>query len=134
MRFLVLTTALSVEVCNGEEPELKLRVECKADLGTKVWEKTNGTLSHFEVGGINLARYKQKQVAEQTKVSPKAEPFELYEDFDIADQITGNESWDDLTAYRRLLERPSLSFYVDKAVDREEQREQHYISTEPKLC
>jgi hypothetical protein len=81
---------------------------------TKVWEKTHHTLSHFEVGGVNLARYKQKQEAEQTKVSPKAEPFELYADFDIADQITGDESWDDLIAYRRLLERPSLSFYVDK--------------------
>ena len=129
MRVLVLVTALSMGVCNGEEPD-----EGNTDDSTKVWEKTDRTLSHFEVGGINLARYKQKQVAEQTKVSPKAEPFELYEDFDIADQITGNESWDDLTAYRRLLERPSLSFYVDKAVDREEQREQHYISTEPKLC
>jgi hypothetical protein len=114
MRFLVLTTALSAGVCNGEEPELKLRVECNADVGTKVWEKTNRTFSHFEVGGVNLALYKQKQEAEQTKVNPKAEPFELYADFDIADQITGDESWDDLTDYRRLLQRPSLSFYVDK--------------------
>jgi hypothetical protein len=114
MRSLLLTTALSVGLCNGEEPELQLRVECNADVGTKVWEKTDRTLSHFEVGGVNLALYKQEQEVEQTKASPEAEPFELYEDFDIADQITGDENWADLIAYRRLLERPSLSFYVDK--------------------
>jgi hypothetical protein len=114
MRFLVLTTALSVGVCNGEEPDLRLRVEDNADVGTKVWEKTHHTLSNFEVGGVNLGLYKQEQEAEQTKASPEAEPFKLYEDFNIADQITGDESWRDLIAYRRLLERPSLSFYIDK--------------------
>ena len=64
MRSLLLTTALSVGLCNGEEPELQLRVECNADVGTKVWEKTDRTLSHFEVGGVNLALYKQEQEVE----------------------------------------------------------------------
>jgi hypothetical protein len=112
MGFLVITTAFSVGVCNGEEPEMKLGVECKADESKKVWEKSEFTLSHFEVGGVNLALYKQE--AEQIKVSPESDPFELYEDFNIADQITGEENWADLITYRRLLERPSLSFYVDK--------------------
>jgi hypothetical protein len=111
---LLVVTALSVAMCNGEEPELQMRAECNADESTKLWEKTEHTFSRFEVGGVNLALYKQGKQAEQTKASPEAEPFELYDDFNIADQITGDESWDDLTAYRRVLERPSLSFYIDK--------------------
>jgi hypothetical protein len=111
----LVVTALSVAMCNGMEPELNLRAECNADESTKLWEITEHTLSRFEVGGVNLALYKQENEVWQTKVSPEAsEPFDLYEDFNIADQITGDESWNELTTYRKLLERPSLSFYVDK--------------------
>jgi hypothetical protein len=118
MAFLVIVSAFSVGMCNGEEPEMKLAVECKADESKKVWKKSEFTLSHFEVGGVNLALYKQEQEAQQIKVSPESDPFELYEDFNIADQITGEESWADLMTYRRLLERPSLSFYVDKVAQK----------------
>jgi hypothetical protein len=97
----LVVTASSVGMCNGEEPELKMRAECNADGGasTKLWEITEHTLSRFEVGGVNLALYKQENEAWQTKVSsPEAssEPFDLYEDFNIADQITGDEDWYDL--------------------------------------
>ena len=75
---------------------------------TKEWEKTPHTLAAFHVAGVNLAQYKYP-VEDWEK-----EPFQLFEDFDISDQITGNEGWNDLIEYRRSLERPSLSFYVDK--------------------
>jgi hypothetical protein len=117
MWFLGLVATLSVVgISNGEETELQLRADCNApDESTKLWKKTYWTLSHFEVGGVNLALYKQeKEAEEQTKVSLEAEPFDLYEDFNIADQITGDEGWNDLIGYKQLLQRPSLSFYDDK--------------------
>jgi len=81
----------------------------KVDESTKEWEMTPHTLSEFRVAGVNLAEYKHPLGDDLVK-----ESFELFEDFDISDQITGDEGWDDLLEYRRNLKRPSLSFYVDK--------------------
>ena len=97
----------------------------------KEWERTKFTLDDFVVGGINLAEYK---MGEEGKFDPKrvkledrnknqdpgvgALPFELYEDFDMADLVTGDEGWWDLVGYRREMERPSLSFYVDKVAQK----------------
>jgi len=60
----------------------------------------------FVVGGVNLAEY-----------SMTHPPFFLYEDFDIGSYITDGPSrwgWKELLRIRRNLERPSLSWYVDK--------------------
>jgi len=90
--------------------------QCAAGEPTGVWPRSRQTLSHFEVAGVNLALWFggdacRREPAEGARGS---EPFELFEDFDIADLIKGNETWWDLVAYRRMLQRPSLSFYVDK--------------------
>lgn len=60
-------------------------------------------LSDFVVAGTNLASY-----------SVRHPPFLLYEDFDIGMMVRGDEMWKEMVAYRRRLERPSLSWYVDK--------------------
>lgn len=61
-------------------------------------------LDDFVVGGVNLAQFHVEHP-----------PFPLYEDFDIgfylSDEIYG---WKELLAIRKQLERPSLSWYVDK--------------------
>jgi len=62
-------------------------------------------LDEFIVAGKNIAEYGQP---------PKPKVFELYEDFDISSMIQGDEGWKDLLYIRRSLERPSLSWYVDK--------------------
>jgi hypothetical protein len=61
-------------------------------------------LDEFTVGGKNIAEYSV----------PRPEAFELYEDFDISSYIKGNESWKELLFIRRSLQRPTLSWYVDK--------------------
>jgi hypothetical protein len=48
------------------------------------------------------------------KTDKDAAPFELFEDFDISDLVTGNENWEEMITHRQRLERPSLSFYTDK--------------------
>jgi hypothetical protein len=60
-------------------------------------------LSDFVVAGSNLAGY--------NVVHP---PFELFEDFDIGSMVRGGEMWMEMVGYRKGLERPSLSWYVDK--------------------
>jgi hypothetical protein len=62
----------------------------------------------FVVGGVNLAQYEAAHP-----------PFLLYEDFDIGSYLLDgtNENrwgWKDLLKIRNELERPSLSWYVDK--------------------
>jgi hypothetical protein len=62
----------------------------------------------FVVGGVNLAQYEAEHP-----------PFLLYEDFDIGSYLLDgtNENrwgWKDLLKIRNELERPSLSWYVDK--------------------
>ncbi len=62
----------------------------------------------FVVGGVNLAEYRVTHP-----------PFLLYDDFDIGTYILnrGDENplgWKDLLKIRRGLQRPSLSWYVDK--------------------
>jgi len=86
----------------------------------KKWERSSFTLDNFTVAGVNLGNYEMdgNGGAMKRANSHGASPFELYEDFDIADQITGNEGWWDLVAYRRNLKRPSLSFYIDKIAQR----------------
>jgi hypothetical protein len=74
------------------------------------------TQTDYEVAGVNLGTYKMTG-DEQDDVKPSninEPPFELYEDFDISDMILGHEGWKEILAYRNKLERPSLSFYVDK--------------------
>ncbi|KAG7354485.1 hypothetical protein IV203_003841 [Nitzschia inconspicua] len=60
-------------------------------------------LQDFVVAGSNLASY--------GVLHPK---FQLFEDFNIGMFLKGNESWKELLHIRRTLQRPSLSWYVDK--------------------
>jgi len=60
----------------------------------------------FVVGGVNLAEYEM--------LHP---PFLLYEDFDISSHVVDGPTqmnWKELLKIRNGLERPSLSWYVDK--------------------
>lgn len=72
------------------------------DIPTAKWVRSKYTHDDFTIAGVNLAEH---------KIEP---PFELYDDFDISWLVTGNEGWNDLLEYRNKLQRPSLSFYVDK--------------------
>ncbi|KAL7576877.1 hypothetical protein ACA910_006643 [Epithemia clementina (nom. ined.)] len=67
----------------------------------------------FRVAGINIAddTREPRNLMDFDRDEP---PFELYKDFDISEYIEGDENWKQLLAYRNNLERPSLSFYVDK--------------------
>jgi hypothetical protein len=60
-------------------------------------------LSDYVVAGVNLASY--------NVLHPK---YMLFEDFNIGPFLRGNESWKELVGIRQSLERPSLSWYVDK--------------------
>jgi hypothetical protein len=64
------------------------------------------------VAGRNLAEYGFAETSSAEK--NESEPFDLFEDFNIGDMIKGNETWEELLAYRQTLKRPSLSFYIDK--------------------
>jgi hypothetical protein len=75
---------------------------------------TPWTTQNYEVAGVNLGSYNLVGVEEVKEPKEGAEPFELFEDFDISDMIVGNENWKDMIEYRRQLDRPSVSFYVDK--------------------
>jgi len=61
---------------------------------------TPWTLRDYEVGGVNIGSYNLEGVEEE-KEPEKAEPYELFEDFDIGDMIIGNENWKDMIEYRR---------------------------------
>ncbi|OEU15932.1 hypothetical protein FRACYDRAFT_240627 [Fragilariopsis cylindrus CCMP1102] len=67
-------------------------------------------LDDFVVGGVNLAKYEMDHP-----------PFRLYNDFDIQsyimdadDGLTSRLRWKELISIRNKLQRPSLSWYVDK--------------------
>lgn len=83
--------------------------------GDIVWPSTMHTIPNFEVAGVNLGEYGLDEAFDPDKADPiNAEPFQLFEDFDIGHLIKGSESWDDLITYRNSMQSPSLSFYVDK--------------------
>lgn len=90
------------------------------EIPTKQWNRTKFTRDDFVVAGVNIGQYGMDGKGGLMKRTNAhgAAPFELYEDFDIADQITGNEGWWDLVKYRKELKRPSLSFYIDKVAQR----------------
>jgi len=81
----------------------------------RVREPNDFTLSEFWVGGVNVATYRFDQ-PDQVKPTPPedAEPYELFENFDISDKITGEEAWWDLLKHRNVLKSPIGSFYYDK--------------------
>ena len=85
---------------------------------SKTWRKTQFTLTEFPSMGVNLATYGMPPSETDDIGGANEEEFELYDNFDIADQITGNENWWDLVAYRRELAAPGLNFYVDKVAQR----------------
>lgn len=120
--FLLAIALSHFEGCRGEET---LQTSCAAEdarpnnatVDNKVWEINSKTIFDFEVSGVNLGRYTgvvDEKSVNNNKEQPPLALFELYEDFNIQDQITGNEAWKDLVEYRRILQRPSLSFYTDK--------------------
>lgn len=140
---LIMTTtmqhdveAVAIDTAQEEEEscsQQELLSQLQKNKRTKVkrWRSTRQTLTEFYVAGVNLALFnnKNEQGTMHTKKeraeekpslaggkSDDAEPiiFDLYQDFDIAHLITGNEAFMDLVEHRKLLERPSLSFYVDK--------------------
>lgn len=77
--------------------------------------KSQQTYSEFTVAGRNLAEYGFVEQSDHSSGKNESEgAFDLLEDFDISDQIKGNESLMELLAYRHTLKRQSLSFYVDK--------------------
>jgi len=102
---IVVTPELSVE---------PIAQDSCTNESTMRWDKpkTSQTYSEFIVAGRNLADYGFVEV--DSSVKNESEPFDLYEDFDIGDQIKGDETFNELLAYRQALKRPSLSFYVDK--------------------
>lgn len=81
----------------------------------RVRETNEFTLSEWWVGGVNVATYRFDQPDQIKPMPPEgAEPYELYENFDISDRITGEEAWWDLLKYRNVLKSPIGSFYYDK--------------------
>lgn len=84
---------------------------------SRYWPKTIHTLSDFTVMDTNLATYKIPP-SEADDIGENDEPFEIYDNFNIADKITGNENWWTLVEYRRKLNRPGLNFYVDKVAQK----------------
>ena len=105
-------------VPNTEVPdEFQTTGRLSAPKMSKVWMKTQFTLSEFPSMGVNLATYKMPP-SETDDIGENEEDFELYDNFNIADKITGNENWWDLVAYRRELATPGLNFYVDKVAQR----------------
>lgn len=80
-------------------------------------------VSDFVVGGVNLAQY-----------GANHPPFLLYSDFDIGSYVINGPQamdWKDLLEIRNGLERPSLSWYVDKvARKRWIKQEQEYVQPE----
>jgi len=79
--------------------------------------ETKHTTKHFSVAGVNLGPYRMnKDGGGKDKEDPSNEPpFELFEDFDISDKVTGNEAWWDMIAIRIGLDnRAALPFYNDK--------------------
>ena len=79
---------------------------------TRTWPHTNFTVTEFVVAGYNLADYVGPSTVQ--KMDEDAALFELFENFDISDLVTGNENWDEMITHRQRLERPSLCFYIDK--------------------
>ena len=74
---------------------------------------TEWTILDYEVAGVNLGTY--NLIGEdEMGATTSAEPYELFVDFDIGHLIKGDEGWKDMIEYRRSLDRPSISFYVDK--------------------
>jgi hypothetical protein len=93
-------------VCDAERADANVSI-ATCGIGNdapseKEWIRSKYTQDSFNIAGVNLAQYKT------------VPPFELYEDFDIGPLVTGNEGWYDLLEYRNKLQRPSLSFYIDK--------------------
>ncbi|CAB9521537.1 expressed unknown protein [Seminavis robusta] len=73
------------------------------------------SFSKFPVAGVDLAQTNDGSLKGKQRKTP---PFQLYGSFDLGQMIVGNETWDDLVRYRRDLQRPALSFYVDKVARR----------------
>lgn len=88
------------------------------------WTKTSFTQTDFEVMGVNLGQYRLKlededpedelEVEELPKSRQNSEPFELYEDFNICDVVTGDETWWQLIKLTGSPKFSSLIFYEDK--------------------
>jgi hypothetical protein len=75
---------------------------------------TEWTLLDYEVAGVNLGTYNLIGEEEEEADATSTEPYQLFQDFDMSHLISGDEGWKDIIEYRRTLDRPSLSFYVDK--------------------
>ncbi|KAL7576878.1 hypothetical protein ACA910_006644 [Epithemia clementina (nom. ined.)] len=97
-----------------EDEEEDKEEDEEEDDGDKVVDaEYSATFREFVVAGINLAD-DNSDTLNLAVVDNEQPRFELYKDFDISEYIKGQENWEELLAYRNKLERPSLSFYVDK--------------------
>lgn len=103
--------ALAVDVEVGAGGEVMAQQQEQKN-ETRAWPHTAFTMNEFVVAGYNLADYAGPNTVQ--KMDEDAAPFELYENFDISDLVTGNENWDEMITYRQRLERPNLRFYIDK--------------------
>jgi hypothetical protein len=72
-------------------------------------------LSDFVIAGTNLASY---NVLHPT--------YQLFEDFNIGMFLRGDESWKELLHIRRTVQRPSLTWYVDKVARKRWLQQQGY--------
>jgi len=101
------------------------------------WVVQRTTIDEFVVNGVNLAQYRNTATkANNNRMNttantgleqkPKTKPFLLYEDFDIHHLIKGHENWQELLTYRKNIQKPSLSFYVDKVARKRWLPEQGY--------
>ncbi|CAB9523285.1 expressed unknown protein [Seminavis robusta] len=88
------------------------------------FQKNRFTLDDFVVNGVNLARYGFESEDEQEDTNQKkaiihlTSKYNLFDNFDIGDQIQGDEGWWDLVHYHRDLRHKSLIFYMDKVAQK----------------
>ncbi len=88
---------------------------------TPTFNRSKYTFDSFVVaGGIDLAGFGlDDEVKRTNEYFENIAYFELFEDFDLSQNIRGDETWIELLEYRRDATHPSLSFYVDKVAFKE---------------
>lgn len=90
-----------------DSPHLRNNLKESPAAPTFTWTRNNYTFANFNVESDTGTFMKLFRRA-------RNKPFELFDDFDLSSKIIGNETWKDMLVLRRDLQRPSLSFYVDK--------------------
>jgi len=115
--FFVLLVA---QLLGGGGAQQQAQAAASASTSFSIYKKKKAGGDDDELGTTSTAGNATEQAANSTSSTtsnrhrPPPQPFRLYEDFDLSDQITGSEKWSDLLFLRNQLQKPALSFYVDK--------------------